>query len=71
MTSLTRLYMNCPRCHEEVTYEADREVWVGDNDTRCRMGGDLPGGHKAALDGALVVALTMDGINGLIRKLTE
>ena len=71
MTSLTRLYLTCPRCHEEVVYDRDSETWIGDNGTRCIMGGDLSGGHKAALEGGLVVALTMNGINGLIRKLTE
>lgn len=71
MTALTRLYLTCPRCREEVTYDSDSETWVGDNGTRCHLGGDLPGGHKVAIEGVLVYALTMDGINGLLRKLTE
>ena len=64
------LRVTCPRCGEEVTYDEYREEWIGDNDTRCSPGGgDVPGGHKVSVDGSLVYILTMDGINGLLRRL--
>ena len=69
MTALSHLCVTCPRCREEVTYDRERELWVGDNDDRCRLGGDLPGGHKQSVEGALFYALTMDGLNGLLQKL--
>lgn len=64
------LRVTCPRCDEEVTYDVDREEWIGDNDTRCIVGGgDAANGHKSSIEGALVYTLTMDGINGVLRRL--
>jgi hypothetical protein len=62
--------IKCPRCHDDVRYDRWRGGWIGDNDISCLVGGnDSPNGHKDAIEGALVYALTMNGINGLIEML--
>jgi hypothetical protein len=64
MTATSDLRMMCPGCSEEIRYDSWSEDWTGDNYTTC-----ADGTHRVHVEEALVHALSIDGIHGLLRAL--